>query len=167
MSTQNNDLLFQVLINLMCNNEPVVLFGDMNINWNETSTEVGSEKLLFNLVRDSSFHQFVDTHTHCDNFLNLIISSPDTILDCKVSARFGPTCDHSSVLLTIVFSSTEIVFKNRLNFSECNFPSLIKNIAEIPWLILFDDFFDINDVSARFLAVLHPIFTSLHESKSK
>ena len=132
-NTENNKELYKLFDNCRDNN---IFIGDFNfppINWNDYTSDRGSEPFL-NCLIDNGFEQLVEFRTHIrGNILNLVLSNkPETVLNIE-SVRNLSTSDHSILSVDIVFNSFNVTAELINDWKNGDREGLKEYLGAIKW----------------------------------
>ena len=158
LTTSDNLSLFDALIDLGTSSSPTVYAGDFNLHldWSNTDSATGQTTSLVDLADSLGLLQLVQTPTHSHNIIDLVLASPDLVVDCHVSAPFS-TSDHNSIEFNLVFTAPPSIFIQGYDFPKADFTSLSNSLALTDWVSLLAESADVNEMLSHIQSKIHSL----------
>jgi Endonuclease-reverse transcriptase len=158
-TTVQNTSLFDLISSLFSVQYQVVVLGDFNlhINWKSPGLLSSQSSCLYDLSIDLALSQVVPSPSLNGHFLDVILSPPDIISDCRVSAPFR-NADHSSIDFKFSFPLSHPILVHTFDFRKTDFSGLDNALYGTDWEAILSDFIDVSDLYDRFVSYLTALF---------
>ena len=137
---------------------PVILVGDFNfpgINWFTSSifpmrTSPSSREFL-NFCVSHNLHQHVSSATHCDNIIDLVLSSDQSVVSNVSVLQPFSTSDHSSVRFDLSLNLPCISAPSSyLNYSKGDYNQICAYLLSVNWPAVFDSYSTVDQCYQHF-----------------